>query len=146
MIRQHGRWSKYFGAKNESVVTASKPLIHLHKPLEATAVTKFDRSGYLACHIMSVSGHKSESCLKSYCKTGQNTKEKMADTLMSITDEPHSSTQNTSLLPVPSEVTEPPLLLTDSQEEFITRDLTLHACQTTNTPNGKQFNLHTIAR
>ena len=53
--------------------------IRTNHSIRATAGTVFDRNGFEARHIMPVSGHRSESSLKSYCKTGQNTKKKMAD-------------------------------------------------------------------
>ena len=53
---------------------------------------------------MSVSGHRSESSLKSYCKTGQNTKEKMADSLMSVIASSSTSGSNTVTRPVENEV------------------------------------------
>ena len=87
---------------------------------------------------MSVSGHRGESSLKSYCKTGQNTKEKMADSLMSVIASSSTSGSNTVTRPVENEVSSS-LLLTDSQEEFLLRDLTV---QTANNNNAKQFNFY----
>ena len=98
--------------------------------------TKFDRSGFEARHILSVSGHRSESSLKSYCKTGQNTKEKMADSLMSVIASSSTSSSNAVTRPVENEVSSS-LLLTDSQEDFYLRDLTV---QTANNNSAKQFN------
>ncbi len=43
--------------------------------IRATTITILDRNGYETRHIMSVSGHRSESILKSYTKTGYITKE-----------------------------------------------------------------------
>ena len=43
--------------------------------IRATTITILDRNGYEARHIMSVSGHRSASILKSYTKTGDITKE-----------------------------------------------------------------------
>ena len=113
---------------------AQLSVIYTNHSIRATAVTTFDRSGFEARHIMSVSGHRSESSLKSYCKTGQNTKEKMADSLMSVIARSSTSGSNTRLgeNEVPSS-----LLLTDSQEDFLLRDLTV---QTANNNNAKQFN------
>ena len=54
--------------------------------IRATTITVLDRNGYEARHIMSVSGHKSESSLKSYIKTGDLTKCKMAGCLSSAID------------------------------------------------------------
>ena len=54
--------------------------------IRATTITILDRNGYEARHIMSVSGHRSESILKSYTKTGDLTKSKMASCLSSAID------------------------------------------------------------
>ncbi len=54
--------------------------------IRATTITILDRNGYEARHIMSVSGHRSESSLKSYTKTGDLTNSKMADCLPSAID------------------------------------------------------------
>ena len=43
--------------------------IYTNHSIRATAVTILDKRGYEARHIMAVSGHKSESSLRSYCKT-----------------------------------------------------------------------------
>ena len=135
MVRQHGSWREHIRKKDESHLTTSPVVSYLYQPLNSgNAVTTFDRSGFEARHIMSVSGHRSESSLKSYCKTGQNTKEKMADSLMSVIARSSTSGSNTRLgeNEVPSS-----LLLTDSQEDFLLRDLTV---QTANNNNAKQFN------
>ena len=63
---------------------AQLSVVYTNHSNRAAAVSILNRSGFETCHIMSVCGHQSESCLKSYCKTGQNTKEKMADSLISV--------------------------------------------------------------
>ena len=111
--------------------------IYTNHSIRATAVTIFDRR-FEARHIMSVSGHRSESSLKIYCKTGQNTKEKMADSLMYVIAGSITLGSNTVTRPVENEVSSS-LLLTDSQEDFLLRDLTV---QTANNNNTKQFNFY----
>ena len=49
--------------------------------IRATAVTILDKSGFEAHHIMSVSGHRSESLIRSYSKTDESTKKRMSETL-----------------------------------------------------------------
>lgn len=49
--------------------------------IRATAVTILDKSGFEARHIMSVSGHRSESSIRSYSKTDESTKKRMSETL-----------------------------------------------------------------
>ena len=109
---------------------ANLSIIYTNHSIRATAVTIFDRSGFEARHIMSVSGHRSESSIKNYCKTDQNTKAKMANSLMSVIPSGECT--------VTPEAASPPLL-TDSQEEFLLRDLTV---QTSNNQNAKQFNFY----
>lgn len=49
--------------------------------IRATAATILDKSGFEARHIMSVSGHRSESSIRSYGKTDESTKKRMSETL-----------------------------------------------------------------
>ena len=55
--------------------------IYTNHSIRATSITLLDHSGLEARHIMSVSGHKSESSLKSYARTNLETKEKMSTIL-----------------------------------------------------------------
>ena len=48
--------------------------IYTNRSIWATAVTILDKCGYKARHIMAVSGYKSESSIRSYCKTDTSTK------------------------------------------------------------------------
>ena len=48
--------------------------IYTNHSIRATAVTILDKCGYEARHIMAISGHKSESSIRSYCKTDTSTK------------------------------------------------------------------------
>ena len=89
---------------------AQLSVIYTNHSIRATAVTIFDRSGFEARQIMSVSGHRSESSLKIYCKTGQNTKEKMADSLMYVIAGSITSGSNTVTRPVENEVSSSLLL------------------------------------
>ena len=109
---------------------ANLSIIYTNHSIRATTVTIFDRSGFEARHIMSVSSHRSESSIKNYCKTDQHTKAKMANSLMSVIPSGECA--------VTPEAASPPLL-TDSQEEFLLRDLTV---QTSNNQNAKQFNFY----
>ena len=52
--------------------------------IKATTITILNRSGFKARHIMSVSGHRNESRIKSYNKTDENTKTNMASSLMPV--------------------------------------------------------------
>ena len=56
--------------------------------IRATTITILDRCGFEARHIMSVSGHRSESSIKSYSKTDLNTKTNMAGSLMAVIGDP----------------------------------------------------------
>ena len=53
--------------------------------LRATAVTALDDAGYEARDIMTVSGHRSESSIRSYSRTSEDNKKKMSATLSSLT-------------------------------------------------------------
>ena len=80
-----------------------------------------DRSGFEARHIMSVSGDRNESSVKTYSKTDANTKTNMTGSFVAVID-------NNKNHVVASEAgendgNEELGLLTNSQEEFILRDL-----------------------
>ena len=113
--------------------------IYTNHSTRATTITILDRSGFEAGHIMSVSGHRNESSIKTYSKTDTNTKTNMAGSLMAVIDNNKSNV-------VASEAGENDRneelgLLTNSQEEFILRDLNVqthnHCKQST-----KQFNFY----
>ncbi|XP_028415787.1 uncharacterized protein LOC114539361 [Dendronephthya gigantea] len=115
--------------------------------IRATTITILDRNGYEARHIMSVSGHRSESSLKSYTKTDDLTKSKMAGCLSSVIDSsehyvaetPTRNDKNTNMSALTSvNEDETELLLTNSQEESILRDF----CIQTTTQTSKQFNFY----
>ena len=112
--------------------------------IRATTITILDRNGYEAKHIMSVSGHRSESSLKSYTKTGDLTKCKMAGCLPSaidssehhITESRNAINPEMSALATLNEGNEIESLLTNSQEELIMRNFSFQ----TTTQTSKQYN------
>ncbi len=66
-------------------VQANLSVEYTNHSIRATTITILNRYGYLAKHIMSVSGHKNENSIAKYCnRTDQNTKTKMAGCLMSV--------------------------------------------------------------
>ena len=66
-------------------VQANLSVEYTNHSIRATTITILNRYGYLAKHIMSVSGHKNEISITKYCnRTDHNTKTKMADCLMSV--------------------------------------------------------------
>ena len=92
-----------------------------------------------ARHIMSVSGHRNESSIKTYSKTDTNTKTNMAGSLMAVIDNNKNNV-------VASEAGENDRneelgLLTNSQEEFILRDLNVQTHNHCN-QSTKQFNFY----
>ena len=110
--------------------------IYTNHSIRATTITIIDRSRFEARHIMSVSGHRNESSVKTYSKTDANTKTNQARSLMAVID-------NSKNHVVASEAGENDGnvelgLLTNSQEKFILRDRNVqthnHCNQTT-----KQF-------
>ena len=56
--------------------------------IRATSVTNLDQSGFEARHIMSLSGHRSESSIRSYSKSGVATKRKMSNELSRFCEAP----------------------------------------------------------
>ena len=77
-------------------------------------VTILDKSGYEARHIMSISGYRSESSIRSYSKTDEAIKKRILETLTShvsssFIEDRHPESTPLNLFP----------LLTTSQEERI---------------------------
>ena len=115
--------------------------------IRATTITILDRNGYEARHIMSVSGHRNESSIKSYSKTSETTKTNMASCLMSVTsgDEIVANETVTTELAIPKAVDTSDTsldiasILTNSQEETILRDFNY---QSTMQSTSKQFNFY----
>ncbi|XP_071480598.1 uncharacterized protein KIAA1958-like [Diadema antillarum] len=72
--------------------------------LRATSITLLDHAGYASRDIMSVSGHRSESSIKNYARTSEQTKRQMSNTLSTIhpdqpsTSVPHPDQPSTSAL------------------------------------------------
>ena len=55
--------------------------------IRATSVTILDQCGFQARHIMSLSGHRSESSIRSYARTGVAMKRKMSEELSKFCEE-----------------------------------------------------------
>ena len=72
---------------------------------------------------MSVSGHRNESSIKTYSKTDANTKTSMASSLMAVID--NNKNNVVAYEAGENDRNEELGLLTNSQEEFILRDLKL---------------------
>ena len=94
--------------------------IYTNHSIRATAVTIVDKCGYEARHIMAVSGHKSESSMRSYCKTDTSTKKQMSESKAVATSTEALPDRNVPLSP----------LLFLSQEEFLMRDVAVSASTT----------------
>ena len=115
--------------------------IYSNHSIRATAVTILDKSGFEARHIMSVSGHRSESSIRSYSKTDEATKKRISETLTSAT------TSHTSSPLIEDQQMEPTtlnlsLLLTPSQEERILADVNLTSNTSMNTKVDKHYTFH----
>ena len=117
--------------------------IYTNHSIRARTLTILDRSGFEARHIMSVSGHRNESSIKSYSKTDENTKTNTAGSFMAVIDNKKSDTEKVVAFEAGENDRNEELgqLLTNSQEELILRDLNV---QTHNHCNQctKQFNFH----
>ena len=62
-------------------VDAGLSQIYTNHCIRATSITILDNCGMEARHIMTVSGHRSESSIRSYARTGAGVKRKMSDEL-----------------------------------------------------------------
>ena len=56
---------------------------YTNQSLRATTITLLDEEGFEARHIMSISGHRSETSIKHYSRTGETKKRKIAETISS---------------------------------------------------------------
>ena len=72
---------RYLGDRMKKISEADLSKIYSNHSTRATAATILDKSGFEARHIMSVSGHRSESSIQSYSKTNEATKKRISDTL-----------------------------------------------------------------
>ena len=95
--------------------------------IRATSVTILDKCGYEVRHIMAVSGHKSESSIRSYCKTDTKTKKQMLEGMAAAT---------AIVLPENNVPSSPMLSL--SQEEFLMREVCV---STSTTQVSKTYNV-----
>ena len=87
---------------------------------------------------MSVSGHRNESSIKTYSKTDTNTKTNMAGSLMAVID---NNKNNVASEAGENDRNEELGLLTNSQEEFILRDLNVQTHNHCN-QSTKQFHFY----
>jgi hypothetical protein len=124
---------------------ANLSLYYTNRVIRATTITILDRNGYEARHIMAVSGHRNESSIKSYSKTDETTKNKMASCLMSVVasnnDDLPENLTGPGALPAVTTATADTLdldILTNSQEEPIMRDFNFQS----STQSTKQFTFH----
>ena len=107
--------------------------------IRATTITILDRIGLEARHIMSVSGYGNESSIKSYSKTDENTKTNMAGSLMAVIDNKKSDTEKVAAFEATKHDRNEELgLLTNTQKEFILRDLNVQTPSQSN-QSTKQF-------
>ena len=67
----------------EISIDAGLRIVYTNHSIRATCITLLDNAGNEARHIMAVSGHKSESSIRSYSKTGFGAKRKMSSLLSS---------------------------------------------------------------
>ena len=68
-------------------IDAELSLLYTNHCIRATSVTILDERGFEARHIMSLSGHRSESSIRSYSRTGAGIKRKMSNQLSNFCDE-----------------------------------------------------------
>ena len=61
--------------------------IYTNHSIRATTITILDGKGYESRHIKTVSGHRSDNSIQSYCRTNLNTKRKMCEELSSTRNE-----------------------------------------------------------
>ena len=103
-------------------LTAKCSRTYTNHCLRATTVTTLDRNGFEARHIMGVSGHKSESSIRSYSRVCEDKKREMSRALSTqIQGSPRPSTSTDIHNDVLQAPTSP--RLSSSQEERILNEL-----------------------
>ena len=65
-------------------IEAKLSIIYTNHCIRATSISILYSCGFEARHIMSISGHRSESSIRSYSRTDLQTKQKMSDNLSSF--------------------------------------------------------------
>ncbi|XP_071784608.1 uncharacterized protein [Asterias amurensis] len=148
--------NKLFNKMNDISLQAKCSTHYTNRCLRATGVTVLDSAGCEARHIMSVSGRRSETSIRSYSKTGEDEKRKTSQILSAntsqtiatslhgsaiATDRDHqpSTSSGSTIIDSDTHVKLPQSpqlqLLSNSQEEAILNDLT-------NSPNfGQSLNI-----
>lgn len=145
---------RMLGNKMKEISTeAELSHIYTNHSIRATSITLLDKAGFEARHIMTVSGHRNESSIRSYSKTDEVTKEKMSKQVTAFardvgreTESSADSLSNTvlertaALSPLLSNSQEeillrdlPSPLLSNSQEETLLRDIRYEHFQSTST-------------
>ena len=81
--------------------------VYTNHCIRATTITILDKAGIEARHIMSVSGHRSETSIRSYSKTGNELKRKMSETLSGSTVQSTTGNVSQSSRPHVSQVSRP---------------------------------------
>lgn len=106
--------------------------------LRATTCTLLDEAGFPNRHIMSVTGHRSESSLKHYSRTSDQKKKLMSTTLANKMNEnvPTVESNDDVLGNIPES------LLTDSQEQLILSESNFNIHNATSTSSVQQFHFH----
>ncbi len=127
-------------------IAAKLSFVYTNHSIRATAITILDECGYEARHIMALSGHKSESSIRSYAsQTSLSTNWKMSETLA----ESLNKKTVTAIVPATSVVgrtsdteraTSQEPLLTASQEAYILNELSVEQSNTQQTVNNNFYN------
>ena len=61
--------------------------VYINHSIRATMITKLDKSGYEAQHIMAVSGHRNESSIRSYSSNKLEREEENVTDIIQITEQ-----------------------------------------------------------
>ena len=96
--------------------------IYTNHSIRATSITLLDKAGFEARHIMTVSGLRNESSIRSYSKTDEKTKERMSRQLTAFARDVGRETGSSEDL-LPNTELQRTATVSDSQEEILLRDL-----------------------
>lgn len=68
-------------------IEAKLSCVYINHSIRATMITKRDKSGYEAQHIMAVSGHRNESSIRSYSSNKLEREEENVTDIIQITEQ-----------------------------------------------------------
>ncbi|XP_071512103.1 uncharacterized protein KIAA1958-like [Diadema antillarum] len=116
--------------------------VYTNHSLRATTCTVLDEAGFPNRHIMSVTGHRSESSLKHYSRTSDKKKKLMSEALANEMSENAPKPAEPEVQSNENVLEGLDSLLTDSQEQLILSESNFNIQSATSTSSVQHFHFH----